>query len=212
MSLPIIVLGGGGHAKVLVDVLLGQNEDIVGFTALDQSLLGTSLLGIPYLGDDDAVLDYAANSVRLVNGLGSVGIPAARKQLYEQFTERGYSFASVIHPSAVISLNARLASGVQVLAGAVVQVDVCIGQNAIVNTKASVDHDCEVADHVHIAPGATLSGGVRIGRGTHVGVGATVIQGVTIGESCTIGAGALVLRDVPNHVTVFGVPGKEMSR
>ena len=98
------------------------------------------------------------------------------------------------------------------MAGVVIQPSSMIGRNAIINTRASVDHDCIIGDHVHIAPGVTLSGAVRVEEGAHVGTGCTVIQGVQIGRNSTIGAGSLVLKDVPARTTVYGVPGRVVQR
>lgn len=97
------------------------------------------------------------------------------------------------------------------MAGAVIQPDVTIGANVLINTRASVDHDCRIGDHAHLAPGTTLCGGVCVGHTTHIGAGATVIQGVQIGNRCLIGAGSLVLRDVADGKKAYGVPAKEVS-
>ncbi|MFC4768239.1 acetyltransferase [Effusibacillus consociatus] len=210
MSLPVIVLGGGGHAKVLLDTLLIQNISVLGFTDPKPEVVLNHVLGIQFLGNDDVVGDYHPDSLGLVNGLGSLRVPVARKRLFDQFKDRGYSFASVIHPSAVIARDVVLSEGIQIMAGAVIQPGSSIGKNTIINTKASVDHDCVIGEHAHLAPGVTLSGGVHVGDGVHIGTGATVIQGVRIGNNSIIGAGALVLKEVPEGVTVVGVPAKEV--
>ncbi|WP_018132196.1 acetyltransferase [Effusibacillus pohliae] len=212
MSRPVIVLGGGGHAKVLIDTLLLQNRKVLGVTVPVGEFFGKSLLGIRCIGNDDTILEYPADSIELVNGIGSVAAPDLRKRIFESFKGLGYEFTSVVHPSAVISAEAELAEGVQVMAGAIIQTGSSIGANTIVNTKVSVDHDCAIGNHVHLAPGVTLSGGVQVGDEVHIGTGATVIQGVRIGKNSIIGAGALVLNDVAEGVTVVGVPAKEVQR
>lgn len=212
MKLPVIVLGGGGHAKVLIDTLLQRNENILGFTVPDPELVDKPILGIHCMGTDDAITDYLPDSIELVNGLGAVGNPNHRKQLFEKFHGLKYRFRSVVHPSAVIGREVVLSEGTQILAGAIIQPGSGMGRNTIVNTKASVDHDCVIGDHVHIAPGVILSGGVHVGDGVHIGTGAAVIQGVRIGNNSIIGAGALVLKDVPEGVTVIGVPAKEVQQ
>lgn len=211
MNLPLIVIGGGGHSKVLVDALSTLSADIIGFTVCNPENLDRKILGIRLLGNDDAILQYSPDSVRLVNGLGSVGTTGKRRGIYDYFKSLGYSFVTVIHPASVISREVEVSEGAQVMAGAIVQPGSRIGKNAIVNTKASIDHDCIIGDHVHLAPGVTLSGMVRIGSGTHVGTGATVIQSVQIGKDCLIGAGALVLKDIPAGSTAFGVPAKVIN-
>jgi sugar O-acyltransferase (sialic acid O-acetyltransferase NeuD family) len=211
MNLPVIVLGGGGHAKVLIDTLLLHKVTVVGVTVPNPEQFIKPILGIGCIGTDEAVTEFPADSVRLVNGLGSIGTPIQRKQLFLKFKALGFQFSNVIHPSAVIASDVTFSEGVQIMAGVVVQVGCYIGSNTIVNTKASIDHDCVIGDHVHIAPGVTLSGGVQVGEGAHIGTGATVIQGVRIGKNSVVGAGALVLKDVPDGVTVIGVPAREVQ-
>ncbi|MBK7543759.1 MAG: acetyltransferase [Candidatus Competibacteraceae bacterium] len=203
---PIILLGGGGHAKVLVEVLLLHHKAVLGYTSLASGT--TNIPNLLRLGDDRIIDDHDPEKIALVNGIGSVKSTSGRRRIFEQFQRKRYRFASVIHPAATIATDARLLEGVQVMAGAVVQPGVLLGGNAIVNTGAVIDHDCEIGAHAHIAPGAVLSGGVHIAEGAHVGTGALVIQGVRIGANSVVGAGAVVLKDVPAGVTVVGVPGR----
>lgn len=209
MHYPLIILGGGGHAKVLIKALLIQGRPILGFTDPNEACI--SVLDIPRLGDDTVIRRFAPEKARLVNGLGSIKSTEARRKLYDRFRTQGYLFESVVHPSAVIASDVRLEDGVQLMAGIVVQPGSCIGANTIVNTRATVDHDCLIGAHVHIAPGAVLSGGVRVEEGAHIGAGAILIQGVAIGRNSVIGAGAVVLKDVPPCVTVAGVPARILN-
>lgn len=209
MSLPIIVLGAGGHAKVLIDSLLAVSAIITGIADPDEKRLGTNVLGIPVLGADDVVAGFSPSEVRLVNGLGSVGLPVNRQQLFEQFKELGYTFATIIHPSAVIAPDVVLGEGAQVMAGAVIQPGCIIGINTIINTRSSIDHDCTIGDHVHIAPGVILSGTVRTGSGVHIGTGATIIQGISIGDNCLVAAGTVVAKNIADGLMVRGVPARE---
>ncbi len=208
MNRPVIVLGAGGHAKVLLGALRAAGERILGVTDLDPSRVGQKVLGVEVIGDDRVVLGYRADEIHLVNGLGGTGSTDKRRSVYEAFADEGYSFATVTHPSAVIGLDVTLGEGAQVMAGVVIQPGSRIAANALVNTRASIDHDARIGEHAHIAPGATLSGGVRVGPGAHVGTGASVIQAVTLGRSCLVGAGSAVIEDVPDNATVVGVPAK----
>ncbi len=203
-------MGAGGHAKVLISALRMQSEEILGATDADVGKHGRLLLDVPVLGDDEEILKRRAESIYLVNGVGGVLVHPLRRILFERFANRGYRFASVTHPSAVVGADVALSEGSQVMAGAVIQPGCHIGKNAVINTGAIVDHDCHIGDHAHIAPGVTLSGGVRVGEGSHVGAGATVIQGIQIGRNSLVAAGAVVIRDVPDGVTVAGVPAKEI--
>lgn len=208
MSLPIIILGGGGHAKVLAEALRAGGVTVLGMTDADPAKRGTAVLGVPVLGTDAELERHGPGSVLLVNGLGSVEQTAGRAALFDAFKAQGYAFATVVHPSAVIAADVKLGEGTQVMAGAIIQPGTTVGRNSIVNTGAVVDHDCAVGDHVHIAPGATLSGTVCIGNRAHVGTGATVIQGIAVGSGCLVAAGAVVVEDVPDGASVRGVPAR----
>lgn len=209
MSLPVIVIGAGGHAKVLIDSLLRSSATIRGIVDPAPELKGKELLDVAILGGDEIIDAYRPTEILLVNGLGSVGIPAKRREIYDTFKDKGYSFASVVHPSAIIAMDVVISEGAQIMAGAIIQAGSRIGCNAIINTRASVDHDCSIGDHVHIAPGVTLSGGVTIGGGSHVGTGATLIQGVSIGRSCLVAAGAVVIKNIVDGGMVRGIPARE---
>jgi sugar O-acyltransferase (sialic acid O-acetyltransferase NeuD family) len=212
--LPIIILGAGGHARVLADAL--RPADVLGFTDSDVLKSGMKLLNISVLGSDDIVLSYAPAEIQLVNGLGSIGGTAEgisrRAKLFQDFKQRGYRFRSVVHSSATVAEEVALGEGVQIMAGTVLQTGCRIGANTIVNTRASVDHDCRIGSHVHIAPGVTLSGDVEIGDHTHIGAGATIIQGVHVGANCHVAAGAVVVNDVPAGALMMGVPAKEVRK
>ena len=207
----VILLGGGGHAKVLLDALRLLPVDILGYTSPRQSADGRFEADISYLGTDEEIASRFDLNVKLVNAIGAAGLPDKRAEVYARFKQWGYSFLQVIHPSAVIGTGVRLGEGVQIMAGAVIQPDTTIGANALINTRASVDHDCQIGDHAHIAPGTTLCGAVSVGHTTHIGAGTTVIQGVHIGRRCLIGAGSLVIRDLADGKKAYGVPAKEVS-
>jgi UDP-perosamine 4-acetyltransferase len=209
LELPVIVIGGGGHAKVLVSTLLLCGRSILGFVDLNPT--APPLLGIKCFGSDAAVSLHVPSDVQLVNGVGSTGSTARRQDVYERFTREGYCFATVKHPSAIIAPEAQIEDGVQVMAGAVVQAGCRLGANVIVNTGAQVDHDCIIGSHAHVAPGVTICGAVDVGAGAHIGAGATLIQGIRIGAGSVVGAGALVIRDVPQGAKVIGVPAALIS-
>jgi UDP-perosamine 4-acetyltransferase len=209
MSSPVIVIGAGGHAKVLVDALLLSGVRILGLLDRDPAMAGRDVLGVPVLGGEDKLSLHAPGQTLLVNAVGSVDSMQARKTVYDRLCGQGYGFAPVVHPQAVVSKFAVIQPGAQILAGAVVGPGAVIGENAIINTRASVDHDCRIGAHVHVAPGATLSGGVVVGESSHVGTGASVIQGIRIGRGCLVAAGAVVVRDVPDGAKVWGTPARE---
>ena len=207
MSKPILLIGGGGHAKVVIDALRLVGKSVLG--VVDPRLdTGDSVSDVPVLGEDDTVAKYDPDSIWLVNGIGSTGKSNRRIAVFQRFVEAGYRFANVIHPSAAVAVYPSQFIGIQIMTAAVVQVGTVLGSNVLINTKASVDHDCHVGDHVHIAPGATVCGGVTIEHGAFIGAGATLIPGVRVGRNAIVGAGSVVLHDVEPETTVVGVPAR----
>ncbi|URN96111.1 MAG: acetyltransferase [Candidatus Pristimantibacillus lignocellulolyticus] len=207
MSRPLIIIGNGGHASVLTEILMDRTEKIIGFTA---PLQEKNRYGLPYLGSDEVIENYLPSECMLVLGIGMIEPSPLREKLFNYYFNIGYQFMTVIHPSAIIAPSVRLGQGVQVMAGAIIQTNTKIADNSIINTGAIIDHDCQISSHTHISPGTRLSGGVHIKKGTHIGVGATVIQNITIGENCLIGAGAVVINNIADNLKVIGVPAKEV--
>lgn len=211
MNFEVIILGAGGHASVLVDALKYTDIRIIGYTAPKSDAPSIKLSHLQLIGDDSAVFKYPAEQIRLVNGLGSVGSNVHRRRVFQSFKNKGYFFANIIHPSAVIAPDVLMGEGVQVMAGTIIQTGSRIGENTIVNTRASVDHDCIIGSHVHLAPGVVLSGGVQVEEGVHIGTGATVIQGIRIGKNSIVGAGSLVIKDIPEETISLGVPARVVN-
>ena len=201
---PLVMLGAGGHARVLLAACDGA---VIGCIAPEAP--GSRWpADIAWLGDDAAFDSLDRHAVRLVNGIGSVGRPDLRRRVFEAARARGFGFAPAIHPAAHVSAEATPGPDSQIMAGAVIQPGVRIGDNCIVNTGAVIDHDSVIGDHSHIAPGVTLSGGVGIGAGCHIGTGATIIEGISIGAGAVVAAGAVVIRDIAPGETVGGVPAR----
>lgn len=204
----VIIISGGGHARSLSEALgFLPNTHVLGYTDLKSCLN----MKLTYLGNDTVLKKSPGNHLKLVNGLGSVSRPSLRQRVYERFKRDGFKFMSVIHPSAIISKDAQLAEGVQVLAMAVINLGVCLAENVIINTAAVIEHDVIIGAHTHIAPRATICGGVNIGQGVHVGAGATIIQGIKIGNGALIAAGAVVIKNVPAKIRVAGVPARKIK-
>lgn len=204
---PIILIGNGGHASVLTEILLTQSRTILGYTAPSQE---NNNFGLRYIGPDIAIQKYNPNEIDLIIGLGSVNVSNTRKSLFESMKNLGFKFSNVIHDKSILSPSVTLGEGVQIMAGSIIQTNVRVGNNTIINTGASIDHDSDIGEHVHIAPRVTISGGVKINNGCHVGTGATLIHGITIGNDCLIGAGAVVIHNIDAGKRAIGVPAKEV--
>ncbi|MCD4498924.1 acetyltransferase [Chromobacterium vaccinii] len=214
MSLPVIVIGAGGHAVVVADALLEAGVEVLGYTDPDPSLHGSRRLGLPVLGGDEALAGYVPERVWLVNGMGFVsgsGRTAARARAQQRLQAQGWTFAPVIHPRALVSRHATLAADAQVLAGAIVQAGARIGVSTIINTAAVVEHDAIVGAWCHVATRATLCGQTHVGDGCLIGAGAVLRQSVSVGADTVIGAGAVVLRDSAGGEIVCGVPARPLG-
>jgi sugar O-acyltransferase (sialic acid O-acetyltransferase NeuD family) len=206
MKKDLLVIGGGGHAKVVIDIALrsgtwriaGVLDDAAGAT-------GRSVLGCVVLGGTERISDYSKSGTAFVVAIGSNAI---RERLQAAANSVGLVAATLIHPSAVLAESVQIGDGAVVMAGAVINADARIGKGVIVNTGAVIDHDCQIGDYCHIAPGVKLCGSVSVGPRSLVGVGASVIPGVAIGSDCVIGAGAAVVSPVTSGSRVVGVPAR----
>jgi len=210
MSERCVVIGGGGHAAVVIDALQAVGEvEPVAILDADESVWSMRVLGVPVVGGDDELERLAGEGVeRFAVGVGSVGDADLRQRLFELGLSHGLSPLTVIHPSAVVAPSAELEDGVQVMARAVINARAEVGRNALINSGAVVEHDCRIGDHAHVASGAVLAGDATVGDGAFVGAGATVIQGVWVGDGAVVGAGAVVLGYVADGATVMGVPAQ----
>lgn len=205
-----VVLGGGGHARVVIDCLRSQGSPVL-VGVLDAALApsASGVDDLPVLGDDSLLPALRQQGVsHFVVGVGGVGDNTVRERLFQLGVAAGLEPAIAVHRRATVAPSAQIGAGTVVLAGAVVNPGVVIGCNVIVNTGAVVDHDCSVGDHAHVSPRATLCGRVSVAARAHVGAGAVVLQGVSIGAAAVIGLGAVVLRDVDAGQTVVGVPAR----
>jgi sugar O-acyltransferase (sialic acid O-acetyltransferase NeuD family) len=202
MSSPgeLVVVGAGGHAKVVVASARAAGFQVVAVVDDARARWGTQLLGVTISGPTEPVLQDPRTQVVL-----AIGDNAVRRRLG---ATAGCRFVSVVHPAAIVDATVQLGAGSVVFAGAVIQPDTTIGAHAIVNTGASIDHDCVLGQAVHVAPGARLAGNVTLGDEVFLGIGAVVIPGVTIGARTTVGAGAAVVRDLPAGIVAAGVPAR----
>lgn len=196
----IVVVGSGGHAKVVVSTIEASGGQVVGVLDADRARWGTKVLG--HVVSGPVAADAVPRDAMVVLAIGANRI---RQELSAQLAVR---YAVVVHPSAVIHPSAQLGDGTVVFAGAIIQPDAIVGRHCIVNTAASVDHDGRIGSFVHLAPGVHLAGGVTVGDGTLIGVGSAVIPNRTIGQWAVVGAGATVIRDIPDRVIAAGCPAR----
>jgi UDP-perosamine 4-acetyltransferase len=204
----LIVIGAGGHAKVLLDTLNLLGIQVSGICDPLQPASG-GLSRLQWHADDDTVLHMNPADTRLVNAIGSTRDTTKRSNVYRKFKTNGFHFLSLIHPrSSVSQLDMDIGEGLQALAGSVINPSVSIGDNVLVNTHAVVEHDCTIGSHTHVASGAIICGGCLVGEHVHIGAGAVIKQGITIGSGSVIASGAVVIDDVKPYSLLAGVPAK----
>jgi sugar O-acyltransferase (sialic acid O-acetyltransferase NeuD family) len=209
MKLPLIMLGAGGHARVLHALAIAADHLVIGLCDPELTAKGeTHWNGIPVLGGDEALQDIDPTSTGLINGIGQLVGSQLRERIYTRMRSAGFHFPPLIHPSAWVAPDVTLDDGVQVMAGAIVQPGCSIGSNTILNTRAGVDHDCIIGAHVHVAPGATLCGGVQVDDGAFIAAGAVLIQSLHIGARAIVGAGSILTRSLPEGQTCIGAANR----
>lgn len=199
----VFVIGSGGHAKVVIDVLLSENYIIEGILDDDKSKIGKKILGIEVISSTKMLNEY--QNIQAVIAIGDNKI---RRMISNKF--KFVRWITAKHKSAYVhpSVYGTIGEGTIICAGAVVQPDTKLGSHVVINTGALVDHDCIVGSYAHLAPGVSVAGGVKVHEGSFVGIGAKVIPNKRIGEWAVVGAGATVISDVASNTTVVGTPAK----
>lgn len=193
----IIIQGGGDHARVVLDCLLGLNHHVI--AVFDPKYDSGNLFGVPHRGKYDPSFEPSA---RAVIAIGDNGI---RKKVA---ADCRHQFVNVIDRTAVVSPRATAGVGNMILHGVIVQAVARIGDHVILNTGSRIDHDCVIGSFAHIGPGATLCGTVEVGEGAFIGAGSTIIPGRKIGQWAVVGAGSVVIDDIPEYAVAVGNPAR----
>ncbi|MGX6591140.1 acetyltransferase [Cetobacterium ceti] len=197
----IIIIGSGGHAKVIIDILERSNKKIYGILDDDLNKKDLKVLGYSILGTTKDIEKYKQNYSFIIG----IGNNAIRKKIAIENKDLNYEQA--IDPSAIISKNIKIGTGTVIMPGAIINIDSKIGNHCIINTGAIIEHDNIIEDYVHISPGVSLGGTVKIGETTHVGIGSTVINNINVGKKNIIGGGTVVIRSINDNNFIVGVPG-----
>lgn len=208
----ILIVGAGGHAQVIADVILcrarlGEDVQLLGFVDDNPDRVGREIMGARVLGLIAQLAQFEPDAV-----IVGIGNNATRARIYQQLQASGVTFGVAVHPRAVIEDSVKVGEGSVVFANAVINTGSIIGPNVIINTGATVDHHARIGAHVHIAPGVHLGGTVTVDEGAFLGIGSSVIPNRVIGAWSTVGAGAAVIHDVPPHTTVVGVPARLLAK
>lgn len=201
----MILIGYSGHAFVVYGILYAAGKKVIGYCDVTEKEYNP--FNLRYFGTENT--EAALDAIKQNGYFIAVGDNLLRKKIYENLAQKNLSLLNAIHPSAVIDAAAIItAPGVMVAANVVINPLAAIGTGAICNTGCIIEHECHIGDFAHIGPGAVLCGNVKIGGGTFVGANAVIKQGITVGKNAMIGAGSVVVKDVPDNVTVIGVPAK----
>lgn len=201
--LPIVMIGGGGHASVLAEILLSQGREILAVITPEDISQRSIFQGITLLKKDEDILQFDKKKILLVNGIGMMPKSGLKKKINKYFLALGYQFETVIADNAFISSNTIIESGAQILSYVIINSGVKIGAHSIINTASLVEHDCEVGLYNHLAPRCVLCGQVKTGNDVFIGANATVINNISIGDNCIIGAGYTVRKDIKKGILVY---------
>lgn len=208
MKTRVLIVGAGGHAQVVADILLRMQEEDgalvpIGYVDDDPAVYGQQLLDLPVLGGVARMSEVRHE--RVIVAIGSNG---TRQRMLERLKGQGERFGIARHPSAVVAPDVRIGPGTMICAGAIVNPGSFIGANVILNTGCTVDHHNRIGDHAHIGPGVHLGGDVEIEEGALIGIGATVMPQRRVGAWSVVSAGALVHSNVGDRVVAAGVPAR----
>jgi acetyltransferase EpsM len=197
----LIILGGGEHAASVHDAAVQAGFAVLGFTDLEERALD----GVPYLGKDDAGIEYA-DEASFIIGVGMIGPGRLRRIIADRLAPRVKQWARVIHPDATVAASASLGDGVLVMPGAVINAGAWIGDHCIINTGAVVEHHSQIGPFCHLCPRVTTGGGVTIGENSIVGIGATIRDHVSLGSYSFVAMGSVVTKSFPDNSRVLGSP------
>ncbi len=207
MRKKVVIIGAGGHAKVIADIIIKSGDEVLAILDDNEKIIGSQIineLNIKVSGKVADCINY--KNAEFVIAIGSNKI---RKDISQKYDLKYYT---AIHPSATIGLDAKIGEGTVVMPGAIINSGAVIGKHCIINTSSVIEHDCKLEDFVHISPNSTLAGKVTIGECTQIGVGACVKNNIVIGENSLIGAGAVVVKDILEPGTYIGIPARKMIK
>lgn len=207
----LILIGGGGHCKSCIDVILSANAfEIQGILDVKEKI-GSDILGYRIV-DTDAELDrFPSSEYMFLVTVGQIKSSDLRRQLYEKIRHAGGELATIISANAVVSKYSSIGAGSVIMHGAKINAAASIGVNCIVNTNALIEHDCCVGDHTHISTGAILNGGCSVGSRSFIGSASVLVNGVTVGDDIVIGAGTVVSRSLSAPGIYVGNPCRKIS-
>jgi sugar O-acyltransferase (sialic acid O-acetyltransferase NeuD family) len=211
MDKNLIIIGAGSHCRPCIEAAEKNNHNIIEIIDVDYKGQEETILNHKVIGgldklDNENSIDKEQTLLFL-----AVGNNKKRKELYEEFINKGFDITTIIHPTAIILDHSKIGKGSLICAGAIIGTDTIIQENVIINTGTIIDHNSDIGPHSHIAPGVKIAGKVKVGEETFIGIGSCIIDKVNIGRETTIGAGSVVINDIPEKSTYVGVPAKRIK-
>ena len=208
MNKDIIIIGAGGHSKVILDLIELNGWNFCGY--IEKKIYNTQKFQEDLIIGDDSDLKrlYKEGIHYVAIGIGHIGNYEVRNNLYKSLKKIGYILPNLVHPSAIVCKSVTMGEGNVFMAGAIVNAMTCMGNINIINSHATVEHNVQIEDNLHLAPGSIILGNVYLKRDTFIGAGSVVLQGRKIEESCIIGAGSIVIKDINKSCVVVGNPGR----
>lgn len=206
----LVIVGAGGHARVVASVLDYHSEwEVVGVADRNESNLNEIIYKYRIITTWDRLYELRKQGIN--HAVLAIGDNKEREEMFYYVKELGFTVTTLIHPTAFTEKSILLGEGTLVCAGVVLSTEVKVGENSIINTGALVDHETKIGNHVHVGPGVVISGRVDVGDYSFLGVGTRVIDKIKIGRNVVAGAGSVVINNIPNNVTVAGVPARVIS-
>lgn len=206
MKNKLIIIGASGHGKVVADIAIKMNKwQSIAFLDDDESIKIS--IGLEVIGKTVDAFTYKDEADFFI----AIGSNVTREKVQEKLIQEGLNLATLIHPTAVIGTDVQISIGSVVMAGVVINSSSIIGKGCVINTSSSLDHDNVIGDYVHISPGTSLSGTVKVGKGSWLGIGSVVSNNVNICSECKVGAGAVVIKDITEPGTYVGVPVRRVD-
>lgn len=203
----LIIIGASGHGKVVADIAIKMNNwENIAFLDDDETV--KICMGFDVIGKSADAIKYKNEADFFV----AIGNNSVREKVQEELMDEGLNVVSLIHPSVVLGTDVEIDIGTAVMAGVVINSSTRIGKGCIINTSSSLDHDNVIDDYVHISPGASLAGTVKVGKESWLGIGSVVSNNVNICSGCKLGAGAVVVNDITESGTYVGFPVRRIDR
>ncbi len=210
----ILLIGGGGNCKSIIDVILEIDKYTeIGIVDKKPNIVPIKTEKVKYVGNDkDLISLFDSGWKHAFVSIGSVSDPTIRISTYDCLKSIGFTIPNIISKHAIVSPHCVLGEGIFISKGSVVNIGAKIGDCCIINSNCTIEHDCSIGRFVHVAPGAVVCGSVVIGDNSHIGAGSSIKQGITIGENSIIGMGSVVIKNIDSNVVCFGNPCKLVKK